>query len=236
MKKIFLLFLFVIYNSVVYADIQGDAEYMMHKGQEYYVKGNYNLAIESYTKSIKLYEKLIESDKNAQEYLKRNRMSYLGMVYSCRGDGYKNSKEFNKALKDYTKAIEYSNGYHSYYTSRAEVYMKKKNYELAIQDCNEAIKRNNNYEAFFQRGYAEESLKQYDLAIQDYTKILEISPRCFEARYRIAQCYEKLGDNEKAIEFYHSFYENINLDVHVSNEYLKNEREYAKKQIDELSK
>src|SRR5687767_9676019 len=48
-------------------------------------------------------------------------------------------------------------------------------YELAIEQCNKAIVINKSYaNAYFYRGYAYWKLKQYDQAIADFTKDIEL--------------------------------------------------------------
>ena len=54
-------------------------------------------------------------------------------------------------------------------------------------------------EPYFNLGYIhQEYLKVYDVAIENYTKAIEVDAKYFEAYYNRGLCYEELNENDKA--------------------------------------
>jgi tetratricopeptide (TPR) repeat protein len=57
------------------------------------------------------------------------------------------------------------------------------------------------------RGFAYRSLKQYEKAIEDFTKLIKVSPKDIEAYRRRGYAYSLSGENEKALEDYRKILE-----------------------------
>lgn len=51
----------------------------------------------------------------------------------------------------------------------------------------------NKADFYHNRGFAYWKLKQYDLAIDDYTTSISLNPNFFKAYYNWAFCYDKQG-------------------------------------------
>jgi tetratricopeptide (TPR) repeat protein len=81
-------------------------------------------------------------------------------------------------------------------------------YSQEHEDYNEAIETYFNIleideyrEPYFNLGYIhQEYLKVYDVAIEHYTKAIEVEPRYLEAYYNRGLCYEEIEDFQKAEE------------------------------------
>ena len=72
---------------------------------------------------------------------------------------------------------------------------KQQKYEEAIKYYEKAIKLNNNIEVLYSnKGTCEKCLKQYRLAIRDYKKALEISPKNTKNLNRLASVYILVGE------------------------------------------
>jgi tetratricopeptide (TPR) repeat protein len=88
-------------------------------------------------------------------------------------------KQFEEALTDYTKAIELDPRFVEAYFSRSSLYaghpsIDKRDYAKAAADLTailELVPRS--FEARFNRALAYESLRKYDEAIADYTRVIE---------------------------------------------------------------
>lgn len=81
-----------------------------------------------------------------------------------------------------------------YLCNRAACYQQLGRYEDVKHDCSKALSMNPGYvKALMRRGQAYHSLEEYQAAVQDMEKILEIDPDCRVARDRKAR-YAKLEE------------------------------------------
>ena len=115
-----------------------------NRGNAYADKGDYDRAIENYTRAIELNSK--------------NR-------------GHRIVYDVNKAIKDYTKAIELSPKNADTYHCRGLVYYQKGDYDRAIEDFTRTIELNpNDAGAYYSRGLAYALQKMPTLACNDLYK------------------------------------------------------------------
>ena len=130
------------------------------------VIGNYEQAIELYTKAIKLNPRYKEA-------------------YSNIGDIYFQMGEMDSAMREYDQAIKLDNKNKDLYYMRGTAKSILQEYdayedfdkfsELTIEEYNKAIEVNpKDVDAYERRGYAKADLKQYKEAINDYNKAIEI--------------------------------------------------------------
>jgi tetratricopeptide (TPR) repeat protein len=84
-------------------------------------KGDYELAVQDYNQSIKLYPTFAKAFNNR------------GLAYEKKGD-------LDRALSDYTAAINISYDYANAFANRAKIYEKRRDYDRALKDFNEAIR------------------------------------------------------------------------------------------------
>lgn len=98
----------------------------------------------------------------------------LPFAYNNRGYFYyKYQKNYDKALKDYTKTIELDNNFHRAFSNRGVLYFNTNEFEKAIADFSRALElKSNNTDALIGRANTYSSLKQYAQAIPDYDKYL----------------------------------------------------------------
>lgn len=132
-------------------------------------------------KVIEEYTRKIVKDPNNIDY------------YIDRGDIYFSIREFEKALKDYSRVIELSSYSNStkgkYYRDRGYIYYCLKEYKKAIEDFSKAIEHYSietdlfplRIDYYIDRGDAYYCLKEYEKAFEDYSHVLEINPNCEEA-------------------------------------------------------
>ena len=91
------------------------------------------------------------------------------------GDVKRIQKEYQAAIKYYTKAIEIEPKNDLGYKKRAEVKEFTKNFKGAVDDLTTAIELNpNNVHSYELRGLYKEDLKDFDGAILDYKKAIEL--------------------------------------------------------------
>ena len=105
------------------------------------------------------------------------------------------AKEYLKnALRIQPESLEALYAYGLICQERAE-------YNEAIETYYKILEINEYREPYFNLGYIhQEYLKVYDVAIEHYTKAIEIEPKYLEAYYNRGLCYEQLDEYKKAEE------------------------------------
>ena len=172
--------------------------YHFRKGSEYLINGEYEKAIEDFTK-------VIEIDKNCKD-------AYLG-----RGSAYGKLEKYEKTIEDFTKVIEIDKNLKKVYCARGDAYGILKEHEKAIEDFTKVIEIDKNYkDAYWGRGLGYNALKDYKKAIEDYTRLIELDKNFEykEAYFNRGGIYINLKEYEKAIEDFNQF---IDLDEKNNN-------------------
>jgi len=128
--------------------------------------------------------------------------SFRADVYQCRAafqGGGTEIQDYNKAVKDYTKAIQLNPASDTNYVSRGDTYRYLGQYPKAMQDYAKAIQinptKNTNYSA---RGDSHASLGQYSKAIKDYNKAIQLNPKDGSCYYHRARIFFDWGKTEEA--------------------------------------
>ena len=149
---IFILFFLVL--GVTYA--QSSAEECYDKGVEYAVQGEFPEAKEEFEKALKVdpfykpAERNLETIKDViEQKIKRETAIHL-----IKGVSYANKYQYDRAISDYTKALEINPEYAKTYNNRGLVYVNKGQYDQAISDFTNAIEINPKFdEAYNNRGF-----------------------------------------------------------------------------------
>ena len=174
-----------------------------------YEKGNYQEAIENFTRTI-------ESRPDDAP------------LYNNRGLAYFELKKYDKALSDFSKAIELKGDYTVAYCNRGLAYFKtaaggnKEPFDKAILDFSKALKLNPKYvDAYYNRGlahhqfyhwdhqsrtedksYPEEAVDRFNKAVTDFRKVLELSPDYILAYAGLGNAHYLYNEWDKATEYY----------------------------------
>ncbi|WP_372365593.1 tetratricopeptide repeat protein [Candidatus Uabimicrobium sp. HlEnr_7] len=120
--------------------------------------------------------------------------------YIAEGLQYEKQKEYDLAVKSYSKAIEINSENLSAYSNRGIAYGKQKKYSLAIADFSIILKRDNNQVlTYMDRGYVYEKSGKYELAIKDYSEVIKKSPREIFGYISRGTLYGKIQQYKKAI-------------------------------------
>ncbi|MCL1967418.1 MAG: tetratricopeptide repeat protein [Fibromonadales bacterium] len=100
------------------------------------------------------------------------------------GTAYADKGDYDKAIEDYTSAIEIiNNNLYKALNDRGEAYTDKGDYDRAIEDYNAALKiKPDNFFTLNDRGYAYYKKGDYDQAIENFEAVLKIDPDNTEAR------------------------------------------------------
>ena len=98
-----------------------------------------------------------------------------------RGVNYEQKGQYDKAISEYTKAIEINPKLTGAYLVRGQCYTQKGQYDRAIADYNKAIEIDpEDFVTFLLRSQAYLQKGQYDKAISDANKAIEMKPNFAE--------------------------------------------------------
>jgi len=123
----------------------------------------------NYDKAIRLFTKAIESGEVSPENLSK--------MYFNRGIAWENKGDLNKAIADYTKAIEINPNYAKAYNNRGLAWHNKDDYDKAIADFTRAIEIEPKYaKAYHSRGLAWDKKGYTDKAKADYERAKKLDP------------------------------------------------------------
>ena len=119
---------------------------------------------------------------------------YRGLSAEDKGD-------FDRAIKDFTTAIELKPDFAGAYNSRGIAYSRKGDFDRAIKDFTTAIELKPDFAgAYNNRGIAYVKKRDFDKAIQNYDKAIELKPRLAEAYCGRGVAYGEKRDFDKAIQ------------------------------------
>jgi len=151
-------------------------------GSAYYLKGEYQKAVEALNESIKL-------DPNLSDPF-----FFLAMSYG-------KLKEYGKAVEAAKRAIELDPKAPTYYAVLGLIYKDQKKYKEAEENLKKSIELDPksivSYLKLADLYYEKESYKE---AVNTLTKVLEINPSNMEANYSLIYTYMAMGQFDKAIE------------------------------------
>ncbi|HWN10766.1 MAG TPA: tetratricopeptide repeat protein [Pyrinomonadaceae bacterium] len=197
------------------------ADCYFYRGQAYDRKSKYQEAVADYTEAIKLQPQKVEY------YRRRGMTNYYSLEkydaavadftemikldpkvsswYMQRGYAFEKKKDYQRALDDFTRAINLESSGSSkkvYYGARAGLYGDElKNYEASIADLTEIIKIDpTDWMGYANRGSLYLKNKNYEKAIADYTEALKLGATLTASMYEYrARAYCGLGKRALAM-------------------------------------
>jgi tetratricopeptide (TPR) repeat protein len=152
---------------------------------------------------------------------------------------YGEKGDFERAIKDYNKAIELNPEDADAYINRGNAYSGLTQYERALEDYNTVIELNPDYvDAYNNRGNAYAEKGNFERAIEDFDKAIELNPVYVSTYNNRGIAYAEKGERERAIEdfdkaielnpVYALAYFNRGLVYGRSNYYEKEQEDYKK--------
>ena len=162
-----------------------EANTYFDQGNAYHRNGDYDRAIEAFSRAIEI----------KQDYAE---------AYTNRGVAYHSKDDYNRAIRDHNKALDLNPSYADAYFNRGGAYKSKDNYDHALVDFTKAIELKPNFAgAYNHRGVVYLDRDDYDFAITDFTKAIDLSPDFVdEVYYNRGLAYQKKGDYDFAIADY----------------------------------
>ena len=150
-----------------------------------------------------------------------NTQIYKGLACKNRGDKTEiqeeKQKEYEEAIKHYTKAIELKPDSAEAYYHRGVVYFYLDNFDSAIMNFAEMIKLEPNEDnAYLWRGLAYKHEGNFDEAIEDHNKAIALKLDNPHAYFNLGVIYKEKEDFDLAIE---NFTKAIELDLNFAGAY-----------------
>ena len=196
------------------SSIAGDPGGHTSRGLKYARKKQYDKAVAEFNQAI-------EAQPNDPENYRQRALSYRAsgklaeaeadytqaIEIQARPDDYTRRARIalkqNKAaagLKDLDHAIEINPQDIAARRVRAYAYLQKKEWARSIAEYDVIIQsaKKPDLEALERRGFAYRSLQKYDLAVADFSKMIEFKPKNIEAYRRRASVYRAMKQNEQA--------------------------------------
>ena len=157
-----------------------EAEILNNRGLDYRDAGDYDRAVEYFTKAIEL-------NPN------------YAIAYNNRGGVYSDKGDYDRALEDCNKAIILKPEYAEPYSNRGSIYRDTGEVDLAINDYDMAIQlKPDSVEAHYNRGITYGEKGDHDRAIEDYTRAIELKPDLSKIYYNRAEAWLHLREWEEA--------------------------------------
>ncbi len=128
------------------------------------------------------------------------------MAYYMRGLAYKKLEQYDNAIADFNTALSLNKNAAGSYYDRAQCYSETQQYGKALTDLNSAANLTpqvlKNPDFFKFRAIAFSGSGQFEMAIKDYSRMIELNPTNADAYILQAELFDKVGSIAKAIENY----------------------------------
>ena len=176
-------------SSALAAPAMGPKQYW-EKGTGYAENKLYIDAVQNFTQAIRTNKGEIAIDDVAR-------------IFNGRGLAYQGLNDLDKAIGDFSNAIELDDRNPEFFLNRANAFLGRKQYERARDDFSRVIAlAPRNAAAYAGRARANQEIGSPDLAIADYRKLLEFEPRNIGALYGMGLSYKSKRQDAKAIEVF----------------------------------
>jgi protein O-mannosyl-transferase len=121
-------------------------------------------------------------------------------AYNNRGVIFMNEKKFDKAIDDFSKAIQLNPNFIQAYQNRGIIYMNQNKYDLALSDINKTLENNpKDFNALNNRGTIYLNEKRNEEALNDFSKAIEIAPNYYQAYFNRGTVYYRVQKFDEAI-------------------------------------
>lgn len=122
------------------------------------------------------------------------------LSFNCRGGVYYFNEDYDKAMVDFSRAIELKRDYADAYYNRGLVFNNWGKYKEAIQDYSASIQHRKQFASvYYYRGNAYYNLGKYDSAITDFNTAIELKYASPNGYYNRGLVYYNQGKHEAAI-------------------------------------
>ena len=184
-KSRLLLTALLLMRSLIASGGEAEIQNLMSAGETAFLKAEYQRALGYYNAAL---------DQEP---------SHPAVVLYSRGLTYAKLKQDDKALRDFTEAIQLDPSLTVAYLDRGLAYVRQGLRAKAMADYNRAIAQDPaNARAYRDRAELEDDLQLWENAINDYTAALQRDPKLADAYFNRGGIYARRHENQKAIADY----------------------------------
>ena len=134
-----------------------------------------------------------------------------------KGNELMKTKEYDEAIKHYTKSIRLDEFEPTTYANRALAYIKNTEYSKGLEDCNRAIDLKNDYiKAYYRRGICYMGVKKFKEGMLDFLYVLNDNPNNSEILNKIEELNKKWKDFD--IDGYNENNKKMNISLNRAKE------------------
>jgi len=174
------------------------------RGAAFFQEGKLGPALENFEEALKLQpgnedlQQMVVMIKMQNEFLAqanadeaKYRAEILGIEVT---DVDKAIAEYTEALKRNPNDASAKNSLASAYYIRGLTFTSKREHAKAIEDYSEAIKNQPDYPlAFNKRGWANLEIRNFDQAVKDFERVIQLNPDDAQAKQNLASAYMQRG-------------------------------------------
>jgi len=182
---------------------------------------------------VEIYNMLLDKSDSSQgkekrlidETLDAIRVSFAGPAetHMRKGLNFAHSRDYDKALKEYRKALDFFPDYSAVYVNWANTYEYMGKLEEAFASMKRAAEIDpEDPGAAYGLGRHYSRMRQHDTAIKHYLKALEYHPDRAIYNHAVARSYQEKGDTENAEAYFKKYLEQApnGEHVHLVKQYL----------------
>ena len=134
-----------------------------------------------------------------------------------KGNELMKTKEYDEAIKHYTKSIRLDDFEPTTYANRALAYIKNTEYGKGLEDCNRAIDLKNDYiKAYYRRGICYTGLKKFKEGMYDFLLVLNDNPSNSDILNKIEELKNKWKDFNR--DEYSEYLKKMNISLNRAKE------------------
>lgn len=211
---------------------QSEAYVYINLGNIYFIKDEYELAIELYNEGLSRsseYGKAKIYNNLGNVYFKMGRFNLAinnfmkapntASAFNNKGVVLKQMKRYDLAIEAFNKAIEINPSYAESYYNRATVYGILNHFDKAKADFEMAIKFKPNYsQAYHNRGVIHSIVNEQSKSLADYNKALDLNPKAKQVYLMRGTLLTLNKDYPSAIQ---DFSEALKIDPQYSEVYFR---------------
>jgi eukaryotic-like serine/threonine-protein kinase len=112
--------------------------------------------------------------------------------YRSRGTVHLRLRQYDEAIRDYGTALEYSPEYRDARAERSMAFIEQGNLNLALQDCNQVLEEAPHAAAYLHRAECYRRRKQFEEALADCTRALELNEYKDDVHQKREAIYEEM--------------------------------------------
>ena len=134
-----------------------------------------------------------------------------------KGNELMKTKEYDEAIKHYTKSIRLDEFEPTTYANRALAYIKNTEYGKGLEDCNRAIDLKNDYvKAYYRRGICNMGVKKFKEGMYDFLYVLNDNPSNNDILNKIEELKNKWKDFNR--DEYSEYLKKMNVSLNRAKE------------------